>query len=109
LFDGLPRVVALRISPPFKEILKSFVSSEVSMFPYCFHLVFVLTFDEIRWWSQEVWAVRVRFNVRGKKAGVKNRVNVPLDGEFQMICDGRYDFCDFEGAVASWSQFYCPI
>src|SRR6267142_4876000 len=40
---------------------------------------------------------------------MENGVNVPLDGEFQTTCNGGYDFCDFEGAVAPWSQFYCPI
>jgi len=80
LFDGFPRVVAFWISPPFKEILKSFVSPETPMLPYCLHLVLVFSFDKVRWWSREVGAMRVRFDIWGKKAGVKYGVNVPLYG-----------------------------
>ena len=72
LFDGFPRVVTFRVSSPFKEILKFFVSSKASMLPYCFDLVFILPFDKVRWWSQEVRAMRVRFDVWGKKAGVED-------------------------------------
>ena len=82
LFGRFPCVVAFRISPPFKEILKLFVSSKASVVPYCFDLVFVLSFDKIRWWPREVGTVRVRFDVWGKKAGMENRVNVPLGGKF---------------------------
>jgi len=102
LFDGLPHVVAFRISPPFKEILKSFVSSEAPMLPYCFHFVFILALNKIRWRSREVRAMGVRFDVWGKKTGMEDGVNVPLDGEFQTIGNRRYDFCDFEGTIASW-------
>jgi len=82
LFYGFPRVVAFWISPPFKEILKSFVLPEASVFPYCFHFVFILALDKIRRRAREVGAVRVRFDIWGKKAGVEDRVNVPLSGEF---------------------------
>jgi len=82
LFDGFPRIVAFRISPPFKEILQLFVPSEASVLPYCFHFVFILAFDKVRWWSREVGAMRVCFDIWGKKAGMEDGVNVPLDGEF---------------------------
>jgi len=82
LFNGFPRVVAFWISPPFKKILQFLVSPEASVLPYCFHFVLILAFDKVGWWSREVGAVRVRFDIWGKKAGVKDRVNVPLDGEF---------------------------
>jgi len=82
LFDGLPRVVAFRVSPPFKEILKSFVLPEASVFPYCFHFVFILALDKIRRRAREVGAVRVRFDVWGKKTGMEDGMYVPLRWEF---------------------------
>jgi len=57
------------------------------MLPYCFHFVLVLAFDKVRRWSREVGAVRVRFDIWGKKAGMEDGVNVPLGWEFEMIGD----------------------
>jgi len=82
LFDRFPCVVAFWISPPFKEILELFVSSKAPMFPYCLHFVFILAFDKVRWGMREVGAMRVRFDIWGKKAGMEDGVNIPLDGEF---------------------------
>jgi len=87
LFYGFPHVVAFRISSPFKEILKFFVSSEASVLLYCFHFIFILAFDKIRRGVQEVGSMRVCFDVWGKKAGMKDRVDIPLDGEFQVVGD----------------------
>jgi len=88
LFDRFPCVVTFQIALPFKKILKSFVSPKVPMFPYCFHFIFVFALDKVRWRAREVGAMRVRFNVWGKKASVENRVYVPLGREFQMIGNG---------------------
>ena len=82
MFDGFPRIVTFRISPPFKEILKLFVLPKAPVLPYCFHFVLILAFDKIRRRTREVGAVRICFDVWGKKAGMEYRVDVPLDGEF---------------------------
>jgi hypothetical protein len=64
LFCQLPGVVALQISFPFEEILKSFVLPNLSMGADIFDFVFSLAFDEIRWRSREVRTVRVHLDKR---------------------------------------------
>jgi hypothetical protein len=67
LFCWFPGVVTLGVSFPFEEISESFVLPELLMCSDVFDLVLCFALDEVRWWSREVWAVRVHFNKRGKE------------------------------------------
>jgi hypothetical protein len=61
----LPGVVCLRVSFPFKEILKSFVLSEIVMTSDGLHLVLHFSVDQVRGRSREVGAVCRCLNKRG--------------------------------------------
>ncbi len=63
LISGFPCVVAFRVSFPFDEVLKSFRSSKLSVCDYSFDFVLLLSVNEVRRWSGEVWAVRSCFMI----------------------------------------------
>src|SRR6267142_4272948 len=109
LFHRFPCVVAFRVSLPFQEVLELFVLPKASVLPYCFNFVLVFPFDKVRWWPREVGTMWICFNIWGKKTSMKHGMDVPLGWEFQVVGDGRYDFCNFEWTVAPRGEFYCPI
>jgi len=45
------------------------------------NFVLFFTLDHVRWWPHKVLAVFFCFDVRCKKDGVENGVNVPLRGK----------------------------
>ena len=53
----LPGVVALRVSFPPDQELKSFVSPKVAVCLDGFHFVFFFSADKVRWWPGEVGAM----------------------------------------------------
>ncbi len=65
LVSWFPSIITLGVSLPFDQILKSFRTSELSVCDNSFDFVFLLSVNEIRRWSGEVWTVRSRFIVRG--------------------------------------------
>jgi hypothetical protein len=61
----LPRIVTVWVAFPLDQVLKLTLTPSVSVIDDGFHLVFLLTLDEIRWWAREVGTVGLRFDVGG--------------------------------------------
>jgi hypothetical protein len=61
----LPRVVTVWVAFPLDQVLKLTLTPSVSVIDDGFHLVFLLTLDEIRWRAREVGTVGLHFDVGG--------------------------------------------
>jgi len=57
LFHWFPCVIAFWVALPFEEIFQLFVFPKSLMSPDVFDFVLCFSFDEIRWWSGEVWTM----------------------------------------------------
>src|SRR5579863_7749949 len=96
LVSWFPGVIALRVALPFEEILELFLLCMTSVASYLLHFVFRFSRDKVRWWSGIVGSVGVHLDVRGKQAGMENRVDVPLMGKLKLIGHRRDDSGDLE-------------
>jgi hypothetical protein len=62
-----PSVVALWVSLPFDEILKGSGSSMTSMADDALNFKLLLSINQIRRWTREVWSVGGRFLIGGEE------------------------------------------
>jgi len=58
--DWFPRIIAVRISCPFYEVLKLVPTPMQTMIDDCFYFEFFFSFDQVGWWMGEVWTMRSR-------------------------------------------------
>ena len=63
LVSWFPRVVTVRVSFPFDQVLECSRPSMASMIDDLFHFIFFFSVDKVRWRSGEVGPVRVRFAI----------------------------------------------
>ena len=102
LIGIFPGVVAFGVSLPFDQILQGLALPPGLVGTYLFHFVFFFSINQVQWRSGEVWSVRLHFSVSRDQTGVEDRVDVPLDWEFELDRYRGDDLGDFEWAVALW-------
>ncbi len=79
IVDWFPGVITLQIPFPLDQVLE-FVPVML-MGSNGLNFVLFFTLNHIRWWSHEVSAMFFGLDVRCKKGGMENGVNVPLRGK----------------------------
>ena len=63
-------------------------------------LVLFSASHEVRWWPGVVFSMFFCFAIRGKKGGMKHRVDRPLVGERKLVCNWGDHLSDGEGAMS---------
>ena len=82
-----PCVVCIGIALPLDKILELSFTSEVMVIDDGLDFIFFGVFDKVRRWPRVVGPVFCRFTIRGQEGRVKDVMDGPGGGEFQLICD----------------------
>jgi hypothetical protein len=77
LAGWFPRVVCIRVSLPFEEILQGFSSPVEAVIDDSLDLVLVFAFDQLGGWFDVVGTMLWGFSIRCEKAGVEHVVDFP--------------------------------
>ena len=102
---GLPRVVAFGVSKPLDQVLQLFSPPLTSVAADGLDLVLFSASHKVRWWPGVVFPVFFCFAIRGKKGGMKHRVDRPLVGERKFVRYRGDHLSDRKWAVSPWGQF----
>lgn len=81
LGSGLPRIIRIRVSLPFDEVLECSRPSREPVIDDALHLVFFFPFEKVRWWSRVVRPMFFAFVIWGKEGCVEDVVNGPGHGK----------------------------
>ena len=81
-----PGVVSCGISLPFDKILKVSSLPEIAMIDDGLDFVFLLSINDVWGRTREIVSVLTSFSKWGQKPGVKDVMNGPGRGEFQLCC-----------------------
>jgi|SRR5216683_2532850 len=98
----LPRVVAFGVAKPLDQVLQLSPSPLTSVAVDSLDFVLFCVSHEVRWWLRVVFPVFFCFTIRGKKRGMKHRVDGPLMGECKLVRHWGYHLSDGKGAMPPW-------
>jgi hypothetical protein len=77
LVGWFPRVVCIRVSLPFEEILQGFSSPVEAVINDSLDLVLVFAFDQLGGWFDVIGTVLWGFSIWCEKAGMEHIVDFP--------------------------------
>src|SRR5713101_5068614 len=97
-----PRVVAFGVSQPLDQVLQMFSPPLTSVAADGLDFVLFSPSHEVRWRSGVVLPVFFCFAVRGKKGGMKHRVDCPLVWECEFVRYWQDHLSDGEGTMPFW-------
>ena len=88
LFRWFPQIVRIRVPLPLDQILKSSVSSVITVIRNGLHLELLFPVDKVRGWPRVVGPVLIGLLIRGQQTCVKYVMNGPGRGKGEPIGDG---------------------
>ena len=88
LICWFPRVVRIRVSFPFDQVLKSPSSPVITVVRYRFDFEFFFSVHQIRGWPRVVGPVLTRFTIRSQQTRMEYVMDGPGRGKSEPVGDG---------------------
>jgi hypothetical protein len=87
LIRWFPGVVGIWVPLPFDEVLQGLALPIQPVIDDGLYFILCFAFDQLRQWSDEVWAELGRFMISGKEGGMEYIMDGPGAGELELIGD----------------------